>query len=124
VDIQAWVWICYFIGQALNIWLRAVAVIQSPLSGITTYRQFFRVQAPLLSLKLFASIMLMLMGSQSPAFSQITDLVGKGAGEYATVGVAGFCGLGIDSALDKVLHILIPGLRTDVPPAPPSPPKP
>jgi len=110
-----WIWVCYLLGQFLNTLLRATAIIQSPLSGIASYRQFALKHAPVIAVRVFASVMLMLIGQQSPVFSQITEFVGKTAGNAALAGVAGISGLGIDTLLDK-LSVLVPALRRDVPP--------
>lgn len=121
-------WIFYFIGQGLHVLLRATAVVRSPQSGITNYRQFFKVHGAPLAVRIFLATMgLILWAGNSEIVTALFQKVGLGDSvlplNSATAGLYGYFA---DSLLDK-LGIFIPQLQKDVPPAPadtPPAPKP
>lgn len=112
-------WLCYFIGQALHVLLRATAIVRSPQSGITSYRQFLKMHGAPLAVRIFLATMgLILWAGNSEIITSLFQKVGLGESvlplNSATAGLYGYFA---DSLLDK-LGIFIPQLQKDVPPAP------
>jgi hypothetical protein len=120
-------WTCYFIGQALHVLLRATAIVRSPQSGITSYRQFLKVHGAPVAVRVFIATMGLILWAGSPQIiSDVLQKVGVGAGDTVfplNAATAGLYGYFADSLLDK-LGIFIPQFQKDVPPAPSAPPKP
>jgi hypothetical protein len=122
-------WLCYFIGQALHVLLRATAIVRSPQSGITSYRQFLSVHGAPVAVRVFIATMGLIWWAENP--QAVADLfqklgIGGGVGESVfplNAATAGLYGYFADSLLDK-LGIFIPQFQKDVPPAPTDPPKP
>jgi hypothetical protein len=113
-------WACYFIGQLLHVLLRATAVVRSPQSGITSYRQFLNVHGAPLAVRVFLATMGLILWAGNPQIvSDLLQKAGVGVGDTVlplNAATAGLYGYFADSLLDK-LGVFIPQLQKDVPPA-------
>jgi hypothetical protein len=98
--------------MAASTFMRASNMIQSTQSGISSYRQFFKVQGGVLAGKYLGAVIAFLAVARGIPH----DL-------YIAIPLAVTSGYSFESLADKGLPLLVSGMRKDVPP-PSDPPKP
>ena len=117
--------IVFVIGQIAHAWLRASGIVQARTNGISTYRQYFELRAPVLFYRFFGCY-LIFAGWQ---LGLLADFVGLVPGAEAlmkayphpipvNVLTAGCFGLLGDAALNRVLILLSkkwPGIVSELP---------
>ena len=106
------IWIFFIVAMAASTFMRASNIVQSAQSGISSYRQFFKVQGGPLAVKYLGAILAFL-----PMVRGIPNDL------YIAIPLAVTSGYSFESLADKGLPLIVSGMRKDVPP-PSVPPKP
>ena len=105
----------YMMGQFLLVVTTAFIASKSSLNGVKSWTEYFRLRWPPLALRWFISLCLFLLVWNNPKVLDLDNWLPN----FAThLGMSGIFGWVSDSALDKVLAIIFPGLNKELPPVP------